>query len=336
MRSDDERERRTDEYLCDPGAPPQDEVADLERSLAPLRFPVETRRLHLPPRVAPRRWLRPLGATSALAATVVLLAIGLRAWFWSWPDERAWKIVGAAAGQPRSLGEGERLDSAPGERVTVRVARIGHLYLAPDSAVRLLDTGGVRHRLAVERGSLSIAIWAPPFSVSLETSAGTVADLGCAFELSVEGDVTAVRVASGWVHLENAAGEVLVPQGAESRMSRGRRAAVPVFTDAAEAFARAVRRIENGEADAADLDSIGATARRRDVYTLLLLAERTPFGRQQLLDRAAELAPPPSAAVRQRAGRGDVQGIWLWIRTLPLPPPKSWLRNWRDALSWGA
>ncbi len=137
-----------------------------------------------------------------------------------------------------------------------------------------------------------------------------------------------MAVTSGWVMLENAWGESLVPAGASGRMARGRVPSVPVFRDADPRFREAVEALEAGSAEAAA--SVVATARPRDTATLLMLAAREPEARGSLVARAAELAPPSSRDLVAGARRGDRQAIWAWIDELPLPPPKSWGTNWRD------
>lgn len=331
MRTEDELERKREEYLLDPTAQPDESVAELERMLRPLRFDRETMEIALPARTihAKRHWVRRVIAPIAAAAAMLLLLIGLRAWIWSWPEGQPWKIVSSGVEQ-QYLEEGEQLQAGD-HGATVRIARIGRMRIEPESELQLLSTSGRRHRISVERGAVSIGVWAPPFSVTIDTPAGTVFDMGCAFDLSVDEEQTSVVVTSGWVQLQNRAGEVLVPEGAASRMEKGSRASVPVFVDSAEAFQLAVRKIEEGSGSLLDVDTIRRTARERDVYTILFLAERSRFGRRELLEHAAKLTPPPSREVFARASTGELKGVWEWARALELPPPKGWARNWRDA-----
>jgi hypothetical protein len=107
-----------------------------------------------------------------------------------------------------------------------------------------------------------------------------------------------------------------------------------VFEDAAPEFLTAVRALEDdqGTDRAAALATIVRLARSRDVLTLLLLVERRAPGGSQIAARAAELWPPPGNITANGVARGDRDGLWRWRETLPLPPPKGWIRNWRDAL----
>jgi hypothetical protein len=72
------------------------------------------------------------------------------------------------------------------------------------------------------------------------------------------------------------------------------------------------------------------------MLTMLLLVERRSAGADRIAFRAAELSPPPRDVTVGQVLRGDRNALWRWRDTLPLPPPKGWLRNWQDALpQWG-
>ena len=121
--------------------------------------------------------------------------------------------------------------------------------------------------------------------------------------------------------------------GAVWRAKEAKLVECPALSDARPEFSAAVRALESGEGDPnAHLEVIVSAARPRDVYTLLMLAARNQSGSERLLAVAADLWPPPSGVTVNGIVRGDRDGLWRWRETLPLPPPKSWLRNWRDAL----
>jgi len=78
------------------------------------------------------------------------------------------------------------------------------------------------------------------------------------------------------------------------------------------------------------------SARTEDVLSLLTLIARSTAGSDQLAARAAQLWPPPSGVTAGQVARGDREALWRWKDSLPLPPTKGWLRNWKDALPrWG-
>lgn len=208
------------------------------------------------------------------------------------------------------------------------------MRIAGGTTVGLRSTSSNHHRLVLHDGSVRVRVWAPPFSVSFRTPAGEVSDLGCEFELTVDGDSSRVQVSSGWVHLENLFGETLVPAGATSVMTATGRPAVPVFIDSAPGFLDAVRAHEGAPADPEPIDRIVTLARPRDVFTLLQLVQRRSPAAARFVERAAGQFPPPEGVDPARVAAGDWQALDRWMQALPLPSPKgTWLWNWRDGLS---
>ena len=271
---------RIDAYLWDPKAPPAPEVRAVEAPLEALRFE--------PAWKGSIVWMtrRPLRRRRAMwfglaAAAALLLVTGAAVWTWrlSWPAGQAWTIHSAPVAAPASLSVGAPLTLNAGDRAGIDVARIGQMVLRGDAQLTLLSSQGTRHRLALERGSAHVRVWAPPGSVVIRTPAGEVIDLGCEFELTVEPARTVVRVFSGWVQIENGHDETLIPAGATGESRPDRAPTVGVFDDAPPAFVAAVRALEAAAPTRdADVRTIVETARVRDVFTLLMLVERRAYG----------------------------------------------------------
>lgn len=333
-------EHDVEEYLWDPAAPAAPYVRRLEQTLGPLRLDPASAPLSLegrPSSSPPRRRFRrvALGAAAAL----ILLA-GAAAFRWSWTDGRPWSMTVVKDGSSREarLEVGRELRLGASETARIEVARIGTLRAHAGSVLTLRATGSNRHRLVLTRGAVRTSVWAPPGSVVFKTPAGDVIDLGCVFALGVDATgTTRVGVESGWVQLDNARGETLVPAGASSEMAPGAAPRAPVFDDAAEAFREGVRALEGalaaGEIPRTALDLVGE-ARAKDVITLLTLAREAPTGvRRPLLERAAVLSPPPPGVSVDDVIRGDRKQLWRWHDALDLPPPKSWWLHWRDAFA---
>lgn len=327
-------DEHTSAYLWDPADTRVDpDVQALEQQLAPLRFDPATRPLELGRRALPvrrpvRRWL-----AFAAAASVVLAVLGwgFSQWRWSWPSGKPWAVSTRPSSVPAELAIGTPLSLASADSATVEVARIGTMRIDGGSRLALRSTQGSRHRLLMDMGRVSIRIWAPPGSLAIQTPAGDVIDLGCEFDLEVDASSSRVRVRTGWVQIDNGIDESLIPAGASSEMTKVRRPGVPVFDSADPRFRDAVRRYEVTQ-DAAVVDTIVATARAGDMLTLITLAARGAVGTDRILSRAAELWPLPDGVTVGGILRGDRAGLWRWRDTLPLPPVKGWLRNWRDAL----
>ena len=335
MASDEKHnDDRESAYLWDPAELRVDaDVAGVEKRLAALRFDADARPLSLPRRarvlrMPPKRWL------ALAAAAVVLLTVsgfGFARWRLMWPAGQAWTISLGPASAPAELAIGAPLQLAPSETAFVDIARIGMMRVEGGSRVALRSTQGARHRLAMENGRLYVRVWAPPGSVSIQTPAGEVIDLGCEFDLEVDGTISRVRVRSGWVQVANNTGESLVPAGASSEMATMRAPGVAVFDSASASFRSAVRRYEQKQ-DIVAVDQIVSEARVEDMYTLLTLTARGTPGVDRIASRAAELWPLPHGVTVGGIIRGDREGLWRWRDTLHLPPPKGWLRNWRDGL----
>jgi hypothetical protein len=336
-----EDDRRLEAYLWDPAAPPHADVDVIAKRLASARFDVARRPLTLPAQPAPRRYRRPL---LAMAASLALLVAGGGAywsWRWSWPAGAPWP-VSVDARSPAAAGVASELQldrplQLGAAAAQVRIARIGTMRVEAGSVITLTETASTRHRVVLDRGAVSVRVWAPPARFAFRTPAGNVIDLGCVFDLSVDAAGTSrVRVATGWVQLENGWGETLVPAGASSLMTPAARPGVPVFDDAPRAFVMGVRTAEGTDdiaARAVAIDNVVRLARPRDVLTLLTLARTSPDAqRRRLLDRAAQLIPPPPDVTVDAIVGGDWNQLWRWSGTLDLPPAKGWLRNWRDAL----
>lgn len=125
------------------------------------------------------------------------------------------------------------------------------------------------------------------------------------------------------------------PAGSSSVMTAARRPGVPIYDDAPAPFVMNVRASEDTTDDVARvrmIDTVARTARPRDVLTLLMLANASSGAlKRPLLERAAQLFPPPSDVTVEAILAGDDAQLWRWYGTLDLPPAKSWWRNWRDA-----
>jgi hypothetical protein len=328
------------DYLWDPAAPANPEVARIERIFAPLRFSPAAVPLSLEPRTAPgatRRWLRRTVIGTAAALLLVTIAAVYR---WTWPDGMAWTmtLVSNETKRQTQLAVGQPLELGPTDMARIQVARIGLMEASGGTEITLRSTTSNRHSLELTEGSVRVRLWAPPRALLIRTPAGDIADLGCRFRLQVDPDGRAlVSVDSGWVQLENPYGESLVPAGASSEMGPRTPPLTPVFADASESFRRGARALEpaiaSGAVSPRSLDFV-REARPRDVITLLMLARNAvPEIRRALLARAADLAPPPSGVNIETLLGGDMEPLWRWNDALGLPPPKSWWRNWRDAFA---
>ncbi len=154
----------------------------LPATIEPSRdlWPEIAARLNRPSAHPPiRLWL-------ALAASVVALVGG---WLALRPSAAAWSVAtlsGAPTVGTRPLGArgalrvGDELVTDGTSRARVGVGTIGEVDVEPNTRLRLLATQANDQRLALDRGTISAQVDAPPRIFFVETPAGVAADLGCA------------------------------------------------------------------------------------------------------------------------------------------------------------
>ena len=328
---------RGDDYLWDRSGPVDPAVADLERRLAPLAYDAAVKPL-VRQASRPRRVRIVVIAGTIAASLVVAAGFWFYHWRLDWPADRAWTMLLRSTGQTATsqLQVGQPLAVPSPTSARIDVARLGTIDATAGTQLTLSSTDAKHHRLQLTQGTVDVRLWAPPGAVAFRTPAGDVIDLGCFFQLSVDLDGAAhLTVRSGWVQLDNAFGESLVPAGASSLMQADRRPFVPVYDDAPKGFGANVRAFERADTPDARLSYVRLItdqAREQDIVTLLMLAARVDGpARLQLLDASAKILPPPASIDLKAAASGDNEAVWKWIDALALPPVKGWWRNWRDA-----
>lgn len=322
-----------DDYLWDGSGEPDPEIERLEQLLGRYR--------HEPPMQRRRRFTPMLLRVAAALVLFLGLGAAIFALRFHWPANTPWRITNVA-GSPTIDGQrvddearlavGRELRTDARSRVTMRIARVGEVEIGPESEVTLVATGRGRHRMQLERGTLSARLWAPPFTFGVFTPAGLASDVGCAFTLQYENGRGLVRVTSGWVEFENASRTVMIPTGAMAEVREDLGPGSPYYPDAPPALVDALRAYDF-EGDARALDGVLSNARTRDAMTLLHLLEhsRSFDERGRIFDVLVRLAPPPEGVTRGRAVNRDLKAIDGWRRSLGLRGIKTWWVNWKDA-----
>ncbi len=322
-----------DDYLWDGSGERDEEVARLEELLGRYRHEAPLRR---------RAWGRRSIYLAAAAALILFVAAGVFATFvlrFKWPAGTPWDITDVV-GTPTVAGKvvddkdrltvGETLRTDGQSSVTVRVARVGEVEVAPNSELVLTHTGD-HHRMALRRGAIRARVWAPPFMFGVRTPAGVASDLGCVFELSYEKGEGVVRVLSGWVEFESSERESLIPSGAMAVVREPIGPGTPFYPETSPAFRAALVAFDF---DGGPLGPVLAEARAGDAMTLLHILERadTPAQRAAIYDRLAVLAPPPPGVTREGVMAEDWTMFNRWRDSLGVGGIKKWWLNWRDAL----
>ncbi len=282
------------------------------------------------------------------AVTVTLLLIGAAFWLYRHQlpvgsgDRASWEVTrleGNPAIGRQKIGEkgrlavGETLVTDGSSRAQISVGQIGEVKIEPNSRVRLVESHGDEHRLALTRGKMEAFIWAPPRQFFVDTPSAVAVDLGCSYTLEVSEDGTGLlQVTMGWVAFEWKGVESFVPAGAMCITRPGLGPGTPYFNDASTDFQTALAKFDRNETDAAALDGLLIAAREHDALTLWHLLARTGSEqRSNVFDRLAELLPPPPHITREGVLSGDRAMLDAWWDKLGLGDTE-WWRMWKGPL----
>ncbi|MDQ2840501.1 MAG: FecR domain-containing protein [Acidobacteriota bacterium] len=334
-------------YIWNKTGEPDPELLNWERQLSGFSARSESlRALSLPERakneslrMASFRWIA--AAACLLLSAFAILRI-------AWQPGRDWKVT-TVSGVPlinnvpmrsgRRLSAGELLQTDDHSRAMLRMGLMAKIEVGPATKIRLLTTGSSQHRISLQSGKITARVWAPPFTILVDTPAATTVDLGCAFTLQVEERGSGeLHVTSGWVESERNKRQAIIPAGAMVLIRPAFGPGTPFFEDAGSRFRGALEELDFGKTgyrNIAALELLLSEARRRDAITLLSLLRRVqPSEKGLVFDRAAEFVPAPLGLTRADVVHGTNQhGIDEWWRKLGLGEAKSWLLNWRDIVT---
>lgn len=215
-----------------------------------------------------------------------------------------------------TLPVGAWLETSGGAIADVRVADIGQLTVYGDSRVRLVGTGTTGHRMELARGKVAARVVAPPRLFVVDTPVATAVDLGCAYELAVDGDGrTHLRVTSGAVSLEGHGLVAYAPMGTEVVAAPGKGPGTPVATGAPDELRAQVARFDRG--DPAATRAIVERAELRDTITLWnLLSRTTAADRAAVFAKLDALSRHPPVVRAEDVLAGDADAIERWREAL--------------------
>jgi len=331
----------SDDYLWDGSGEPDPEVERLERLLATLRSDRPAPELPENLGLRKRSVLFRHSIQLAVAAAAVVLVIA--GWFLLRRERPSWEVV-SLEGTPRigsesisasgRLAVGQWLETDSSSRARISIGIIGEVHVDPNTRIRLLKAGADDHRLALARGKMHAAIWAPPRLFSVETPSAVAVDLGCTYTLEVdEAGISLLHVTSGWVAFETEGRESFVPAGALCETRPGIGAGTPYREDASEALRSALTRLDFEERSAdgrlVALDAVLGQAEKDDAFTLWHLLSRVRAGeRSRVFDRLQVLVPAPPGVTREGVARLDKQMLDRWWDELGLEDT-TWWRLWK-------
>jgi hypothetical protein len=295
------------------------EVARLEQLLAGHAHGAPLR-----PLAARRRWVAPAAIAGLAAAAAIALV-------WVWPDQTSTPTpavaearaacgpdgpgfafasdggtvsCGGAASISGVLPIGEWLETSTEASARVEVADIGNLTVHGGSRLRLVGTGSEEHRLELARGRISALVSAPPRLFVIDTPGASAVDLGCAYELAVDGEGrTHLQVTLGAVSLEGHGLVSYVAAGSEVVAVPGRGPGTPTAIGTGKPLRDAVTRFDAGDPTA--LEDLLALADQRDAVTLWDLLGRTEGeAHGKVHQRLASLHP----SLAKHEGEPEVHG----------------------------
>ena len=327
-----------DDYLWDRSGPPDPEIAELERMLAPLG---QRDLPPLPQLAGPtrRRFASSVMLALSAAATLLLALAPLRLRQHTAIVTGRWEVVeiaGPASIASRSVDEhstlsvGQSLRTGARAHVALELGDIGHLDIGPSSELTLVPAGEGRSRFRLHQGALSALIWADPGRFFVETRSSLAVDLGCAYTLTVDDRGQGLlRVTTGWVGFQMRDRQALIPAGAICATRAGVGPGTPYFDDAPDALRSALETIDFSRPDdalrPAALDVALAAARPRDALTLWHLLQRVDgAARDRVFDRLAQIVPPPSGVTRDGVRAGDRRMLELWWDRLGFGDTEWW------------
>ncbi len=314
------------DYLWDRSGAADSEVAGLESLLGGFGYQ------HRPLHSAPRR----LVSVAYLRAAAVLALAMVGIWIiaatqFSRRQSSTWQVV-ALQGSPTigsealisasTLKLGQWLETDGASQARVFDSSIGHVTVEPQSRVRVVQSSQAEHRLELARGKIEAFIIAPPRLFFVETPAATAVDLGCQYNLSVEGDGSGLlEVTLGWVSFERDGQESIVPRGAVCKTRKGSGPGTPYYADASPRLQRELERFDFDGGGSPSLNAVLAEAGPRDDLTLWhLLGRVAGSDRGRVFDRLASFMPPPESVTRESILKGDAEALNRWRQSFMWAP----------------
>ncbi len=252
----------------------------------------------------------------AIAAALVLCASGVG--LLRLAGLQGWRV--AQASGPYALAAG-RLETAAAARVRLAVGTIGEVDVAPLTRVRLLSTRP-DHRLALDGGTITARITAPPRLFYVETPSATAVDLGCSYTLTVEpGGGSLIHVTVGWVELRRAGRTSVVPFDMSAYTRPGFAPGTPFGDHAPDSLKAALYRFDFEHGGDAAAAGVVRAATPNDAVTLWHLLSRTSGPtRRAVYARLATIAPPPAGVTEAAVLALERRALRAWWDSLPGSP----------------
>ena len=310
-------EGAVDDYLWNPNAAPDADVARMEELLRPYA--------DRDVRVDATRHTPMWSPVVAVAATA-LLAVGAGVWLVVGSSrlptkENAavqvgrrveWTMIDASGGVPGHLSVGAWLETRENERVRLDVADIGAIDVHAGSRLRIVESHDTAHRIELAHGTLDAVVNAPPRLFVVDTPSAKAVDLGCAYTLTVDHEKRShLNVRTGSVSLEGAVWRVYVPAGAVCVSTASEGPGLAWFEGADPKLRTCVQNALLGKQ--ASIDDVIKRARPRDGLSLFQALPRVPSqARRALAQALAHLVPPPDGVSLDAVVKLDARALSSW------------------------
>ncbi len=328
-----------DDFLWDGSGTPDADVADLQKTLAPLAHnaPLDEVRLARAYRETPITAQEARNSSSrsgrqspvllaaavcsaglCVAAIVLLVAGGKK-------DPCRAAVPGFAFTSSSEVSCGSHASVAGnlpvGETITVgrspmelTIANIGKAQVAAGSAISLITTSAHEHRLALRHGRMHATVVAAPRLFIVETAAATAIDLGCEYDVAIDrAGVGSLTVMTGAVELTSKFGAIVVPAGYSASLAPNQGAGVPILTASKGYLAEIATDIAAGKPIAA---TRWQAPTDDDTITLAYLLPRLDAASRALVVDLLIGRVPLANADAAKAKAGDLTEIQRWCDAL--------------------
>jgi len=311
---------RQDDYLWDRSGVPDPGLEHLEELLG--RFRYGGSQVSKPDSA----WVNILPI--AMAAGIVLLMGFLWRPVQNGPNSH-WEVL-AVAGSPHvasspinardSLPVGEWLETDSLSRAQLLVGEFGVIDVGPNTRLRLLAAGDASQRIVLQRGRIDAFIDAPPRLFVVETPSATAVDLGCEYDLTVDGNGAGLlHVTSGWVSFEHDGRAAVVPAGAKCETRPGHGPGTPYCENASDAFREALAHFDFAPQGDRRLSNVIETSGPCDMMALWHLLHRVSAEeRTHIYDRMAQMDSPPANVTRDGVRDLDSPMMDVWWDNIKL------------------
>lgn len=282
-------------------------------------------------------WPRFVAATVCASALVAALLLS-RSDSPSHLAETAWNVETSpsedAPTQKSLLRVGGAFETDSTSTASIDVGDVGRLDVEPSTRLRLLQSAEGRKHVALDRGTIHAAIWAPPGQFVVDTPSATAVDLGCMYTLQVDASGGGLlRTTLGWVGFRSQGRESFIPAGAAALMHAQTGPGTPYFEDASGSLRAALSEFDTSSDPTARhnaLQIVLREARFHDGLTLWHLLSRTADSdRAAVFDRLAALVPAPPGVTREGILRADRAMLDSWWNALDLGDIGLW-RHWEQ------